>query len=223
MSELTPILYSFRRCPYAMRARLAVAVSGTPVELREILLRDKAAAFLATSPSATVPCLSDNGTVIDESLDIMIWALRQNDPQGWLVQSSASLALITTADGPFKQALDRTKYHTRYPDIDAEDQRARAMGFLADLETQLADRAFLFGDSPRLADMAILPFVRQFAFIDKPRFDAEAGAPLRAWLETFLTSDLFQSIMPKLPMWHPGDAPTFFSAQILPPEAPRPA
>lgn len=212
MSE-APILYSFRRCPYAMRARLAVAVSGVSVELREILLRDKAPAFLETSPSGTVPCLKDGAEVIDESLDVMLWALRQNDPDGWLAMPEAGFALIEEADGPFKRALDRTKYHTRYADADPEESRAAAMRFLNSLEDQLGD-GWLFGGKPSLADMAILPFVRQFAFIDKARFDAEAGPNLAQWLARFLASDAFANIMPKLPVWQAGDAPTVFCGHI---------
>ncbi|MCP4819533.1 MAG: glutathione S-transferase, partial [Shimia sp.] len=121
--------------------------------------------------------------------------------------------LISEADGPFKQALDRTKYHTRYPDLDREDSRDGAMAFLNRLEPQLAD-GFLFGARLSLADMAILPFVRQFAFIDKTRFDADAGPQLSRWLETFLISDLFATIMPKLPKWIEGDAPTVFQGTI---------
>lgn len=216
---MTPILYSFRRCPYAMRARLAVAVSGVRVELREILLRDKAAEFLSTSPSATVPCLQDGEAIVDESLDIMLWALQRNDPQDWLAQSEASLALIATADGPFKQALDRTKYHTRYADTDPETERGLAMGFLADLDARLGAQNYLFGETPRLADMAILPFVRQFAFIDKARFDAEVGENLSRWLEAFLTSERFQTIMPKLPVWQASDRPTHLCGSIQSPDA----
>jgi len=206
---MTPVLYSFRRCPYAMRARLAIAVSGQRVELREILLRDKAPEFLATSASATVPCLKTHDAVIDESLDVMIWALQQSDPEGWLAMPDAGHGLIAEADGPFKKALDRTKYGTRYPDEDPEEHRAKAHMFLHQLNAQLTS-GFLFGDTPSLADMAILPFVRQFAFIDKARFDAEDWPHLSNWLETFLQSERFQSIMTKYPVWAAGDAPTFF-------------
>ncbi|SFL73118.1 Glutathione S-transferase [Shimia aestuarii] len=214
-----PVLYSFRRCPYAMRARLAVAISGVKVELREILLRDKAPEFLKTSPSATVPCLKAGDLVLDESLDIMIWALQQSDPQGWLSMPADGQDLIARADGPFKRVLDRTKYHTRYPDLDPEDQRAQAMTFLNDLNTRLEETPWLFGPIPTLSDMAILPFVRQFAFIDKPRFDAEAPPALGRWLNTFLASDLFAKIMPKPPVWKAGDPPTFISQEILAPQA----
>lgn len=208
---MIPILYSFRRCPYAMRARLAVAASGQQVELREILLRDKAPEFLATSPSATVPCLKDGDTVIDESLDVMKWALKRSDPEGWLDMPDDGHVLIEEADGPFKQALDRTKYDTRYPDLDQEEQRAKAHWFLHKLDGQLA-QSFLFGETPKLADMAILPFVRQFAFIDKARFDAEDWPNLSRWLEAFLVSDRFHSIMAKHIKWENGHTPTYFPA-----------
>ncbi len=213
MTDL-PVLYSFRRCPYAIRARLAVAVSGVAVELREVLLRDKAPAFLETSPSGTVPCLKAEGQVIDESLDVMIWALQQNDPEGWLDMPDLGHELITETDGPFKAALDHTKYHTRYPELDPEESRANAMAFLSKLDQQIGDKSWLFGDAPSLADMAVLPFVRQFAFINKARFDADAGRSLSRWLEAFIGSERFAVIMPKLPMWRKGDEPLRFERAI---------
>ncbi len=206
---MNPILYSFRRCPYAMRARLAIASAGQHVELREILLRDKAPEFLSTSPSATVPCLQDGETVIDESLDVMKWALGKSDPEGWLDMPEAGHDLIAEADGPFKQALDRTKYATRYPEEDPEAHRAQAHDFLHRLNAQLT-QPFLYGGTPKLADMAILPFVRQFAFNDKARFDGENWPNLSRWLEAFLVSDRFQSIMSKYAKWETGDAPIYF-------------
>lgn len=204
---MTPILYSFRRCPYAMRARLALAVSGTTTELREIVLRDKAPAFLDASPSGTVPCLVNEGGVIDESLDIMLWALRRRDPEGWLNMSNAGHEWVARADGPFKYALDRTKYATRYPDEEPSAHRDQAAAFLTELDAVIDQWIF---DHPTLADFAILPFVRQFAFIDKPWFDAQPWPNLHAWLERFLRSDRFAAIMDKYPKWAEGDAPTFF-------------
>lgn len=204
-----PILYSFRRCPYAMRARLAISASKTPVELREILLRDKAQAFLDTSPSATVPCLKAGDQVLDESLDIMHWALGQSDPDLWMEMPEEGHALIQEADGPFKKDLDRTKYHTRY-DSDPEEDRARAHVFLHKLNALIGEKKYLFKDTPSLADMAILPFVRQFAFIDKARFDAEPWPDLLRWLEAFLVSEIFTQIMLKYEVWTPEDAPLIF-------------
>lgn len=206
---MTPILYSFRRCPYAMRVRLAVASAQINVELREIVLRDKAPAFLAASPSATVPCLVNAEGAIDESLDVMIWALRENDPEGWLQMPDAGWDWIKRSDGPFKSALDRTKYGSRYPDCDPAEQRALAAAFLTDLDAQIDEWIF---DRPSLADYAILPFVRQFAFIDKAWFDAQDWPSLQGWLDRFLTSDRFASIMTKYDKWQEGDAPIAFPA-----------
>lgn len=207
---MQPILYSFRRCPYAIRARLAVASSGVSVELREVLLRDKAPAFLATSPSATVPCLQSDDGVTDESLDIMIWALQRSDPEGLLDMPEAGHALIETNDGAFKTALDRYKYHTRHADVDPARERAKASAFLALLETHLQENDWLFGNRPTLADLAILPFVRQFAFVDKPWFDAQPWPNLSHWLERFIASDRFRAIFQKYPKWESGDPITLF-------------
>lgn len=204
---MTPILYSFRRCPYAIRARLALVVSGQSVELREVSLKAKHPAFLATSASGTVPCLVTEEATLDESLDIMIWALQKNDPEGWLTMPQAGWDWIARADGPFKQALDRTKYATRFADADPAEERAKAAVFLTDLEGQLSDWIF---DRPTLADFAILPFVRQFAFIDKAWFDAQPWLRLQAWLERFLTSDQFDRIMAKYSIWEEADATTLF-------------
>ncbi len=202
-----PILYSFRRCPYAMRARLAISSAGIKTELREIVLRDKAPEFLEASPKATVPVLIDGTKIIEESFDVMEWALSQNDPDGWL--KGADFDLIKEADGPFKQALDRTKYAVRYEDADPEAERAKANTFLAKLSHRLQSQPHLGGDTPNLTDMAILPFVRQFANIDRPRFNAD-NPGLITWLDAFLTSDRFQSIMSKYPKWEAGDPTTHF-------------
>lgn len=139
---MTNLLYSFRRCPYAMRARLALASAGEQVALREVVLRDKPQAFLEVSPSGTVPCLVLPDTVIDESLDIMLWALGQRDPEGWLDMPNVGFDWISRCDGPFKQALDRTKYGTRYPEEDPEFHRAKAAQFLRDLDTQISTWIF---------------------------------------------------------------------------------
>lgn len=199
---MNPVLYSFRRCPYAMRLRLALVASDHAVELREVVLRDKPAEFLDASATATVPCLQDGDLWIDESLDGMIAVLEENDPQGWLDMPAEGHDWIARADGPFKGALDRTKYATRYPEIGTSEQRAIASQFLTDLDAQITDWIF---DKPSLADFAILPFVRQFAFIDKAWFDAQPWPNLQAWLERFLASDQFASIMYKYPQWKSGE------------------
>jgi len=204
-NAMTPILYSFRRCPYAMRARLAIRSAGIQTELREIVLRDKAPEFLDASPKATVPVLVTTGQTIEESYDIMLWALRQNDPDDWL--QNADHDLIKEADGPFKDALDRTKYAVRFEDADPEVEREKANTFLRKITSQL--NPYLGGSKPNLTDMAILPFVRQFANIDRARFDADHTG-LKSWLDEFLTSDQFQAIMTKYPKWQSGDFATKF-------------
>lgn len=198
-----PILYSFRRCPYAMRARLAMASAGITTQLREILLRDKAPELIAASPKATVPVLVGD-TVIDESLDIMHWALAQNDPEGWLDMPSEGHALIAKSDSDFKPALDAYKYKR------SEDDRATASTFLHSLDQMLGTQPYLFGQTATLADMAILTFVRQFAFVDKPWFDAQPWPNLADWLENFIASARFTDIMQKYPKWQAGDPVTLF-------------
>ncbi|MEP3439245.1 MAG: glutathione S-transferase [Hoeflea sp.] len=202
-----PLLYSFRRCPYAIRARLAIASSGLELELREIVLRQKPEAFLQASPSGTVPCLVTAEGVIDESLDVMLWALRQHDPEGWLDMPDEGFDWITGNDGPFKSALDRTKYAARYPQCDPEEQRDLAAGFLSRLDRQI--NSWIFG-RPTLADYAILPFVRQFAFIDKTWFDARPWPDLQGWLKCFLASERFERVMTKYHPWQEGDPPVVF-------------
>lgn len=205
----TPILWSFRRCPYAMRARLAIQSAGVQTELREILLKDKPDAFLKTSASGTVPAL-DADTIIDESRDIMIWALNQRDPAAWLDMPDEGCDLIDTNDGPFKTALDHTKYAVRFPDRDETEDRANASVFLNDLNRRLAKTDYLFKDTPTLADMAILPFVRQFANTDRGWFDAQDWPDLIRWLDAFLNSAAFKGIMTKYPPWHPDQTPVHF-------------
>lgn len=205
-----PILWSFRRCPYAMRARLAIHSSEQPVILREILLRDKPEQFLATSSKGTVPVLNTGDTIIDESRDIMMWALRRSDRENWLDIGSDGHDLIDQCDGPFKQALDHTKYAVRYPDLDRADERDKAMIFLRDLNNRLTDTAFLAGPRRSLADMAILPFVRQFANIDRAWFDAQGLQPLTRWLDDFLQSDRLAAVMTKYPPWQPGQDAILF-------------
>ena len=138
-----PILYSFRRCPYAIRARLALQISAISTDLREIVLRDKAPAFLSISPSQSVPCLQHENFVIDESLDIMIWALRQNDPQGWLKMPDAGYALIEQNDGAFKAALDRTKYPNRFPQDDPAKKSPDRQRIFAALKRAAAGRVLI--------------------------------------------------------------------------------
>jgi glutathione S-transferase len=204
-----PVLYSFRRCPYAIRARLAIKYSDIRVELREVVLRDKPPALLRASAKATVPVLiTGDKQIIDESLDIMLWALRQHDPAGWLEREasahSAMLNLISACDGPFKQALDRYKYADRQAQHPAAWHRAQAEFFLQMLEQRLDRSRYLFGTRPGCADMAVLPFVRQFALVDRDWFDSSAYTATRHWLDQLLATPLFAAVMQKYPPWQEG-------------------
>ena len=210
MAAGRPILYSFRRCPYAMRARLAIKASGCEVELREVVLRDKPKAMLEVSPKGTVPVLVlENNQVIDESLDVMRWALEQHDPEGWLTPEAGSLEdmldLIAACDGPFKYHLDRFKYATRYEDADPLEHRVGAEEFLALLEARLEEQSCLFGSKKSLADYAILPFIRQFAGAAKGWWESAPYPKTRMWLDLFKDGDFFRSVMKKYPQWQEGE------------------
>ena len=162
-----PILYSFRRCPYAMRARMALAASGAEVMLREVLLKDKPSELLAASPKATVPVLVlADGGVIEESLDVMQWALKRSDPLEWLAGGALDSEWIGECDGEFKHWLDRYKYADRHPEHTAEDYRKNAEAFIQKLEDQLSGSDWVGGESANAVDVALLPFIRQFAGVD---------------------------------------------------------
>lgn len=214
MTTSLPILYSFRRCPYAMRARLALAAADLPCLLREIELRNKPAALLSASPKGTVPVLVlPSGQVLQESLDIMLYALQQHDPDGWLTPTAGSLAqmleLIARNDQGFKAALDRCKYHERYLSEEVAQAQRTAAQWLGELEQQLSATGYLFGRNPSLADMALRPFVRQFAGIDAQAWQAQPWPHLQAWLQRWLDSALFARIMQRHPVWDgcsPGEA-----------------
>ncbi|CAN7452575.1 glutathione S-transferase [Variovorax sp. LjRoot84] len=216
-----PVLYSFRRCPYAMRARMAIAASGQRCELREVVLRDKPAELLAASPKGTVPVLVDvDGMVIDQSLDIMLWALRRNDPEGWLQAEGATLdemlALVAECDGEFKRHLDGYKYPERHPGADGEAHRAQGARFLMRLETRLVVTRCLHGEHAALADIAIAPFVRQFAQVDAAWFEAQPWPRLRAWLAARLDAPVFTLVMAKYTPWRAGQPGIAFPGQSLP-------
>jgi glutathione S-transferase len=204
-----PILYSFRRCPYAMRARLALLVSGTACALREVKLSDKPAALVAASAKATVPVLVlADGQVIDESLDIMRWALGRHDPEGWLAGDDA--ALIAANDGPFKHHLDRYKYPDRHG-ADPIVHRDAGLALLTAIEARLAGQRWLGGERRSLTDAAILPFVRQFAATDPGWFDAQPLPGVQRWLAGELASSLFARAMVRHAPWRPGDAVTMLA------------
>ncbi|UCR84998.1 glutathione S-transferase [Pseudomonas chlororaphis] len=198
-------LYSFRRCPYAMRARLALRYSGVPLEIVEVSLKAKPAAMLALSPKGTVPVLNADGRVIDESLDIMRWALAQHDPQDWLLKDDGPAqqrieALIAENDQVFKLHLNRYKYAERYPEQPMEYYREQGEVFLRQLDELLSQRDYLLAEHPSLADMALAPFVRQFTHVDREWFAQTPYRHLQRWLQRFLESELFTQVMAKPPL-----------------------
>lgn len=211
-----PVLYSFRRCPFAMRARLALAACGLTVELREIVLRDKPAHMREISPKATVPVLwLHNGDVIDESLDVMRWAVAQADPMGLMDLDPQQLALtqqwLVLLDGEFKHHLDRYKYPQRYDNVNAIEHREAGVQILKRWGEALGDQAWLFGEKPRFADLAILPFVRQFRIPEPQWFDSNPDlVPVVGWLQRFLALPLFETVMQKFEPWQPDDTAIFF-------------
>lgn len=209
MSEI-PIFYSFRRCPYAMRARLALLISGLPFELREVVLRDKPAQMLTASPKGTVPvlCLPD-GRVVDESIDIMRYALGRHDPENWLAGDDGEL--IAMNDGPFKHHLDRYKYSDRHGS-DPMVHRAAASDLLGVLDARLGEVGWLSGKGRTLADMAVFPFVRQFAAVDPDWFAALPLVNLQRWLAALVADPLFEAAMIRAAPWREGDAPLLLGA-----------
>lgn len=211
-----PLLYSFRRCPYAMRARLALLVAGIRCELREVALSQKPPSMLKVSPKGTVPVLVLPQGVIEESLEIMMWALKQNDPQGWLPLSISAmdeqLAFIKQCDGDFKHHLDRYKYPDRYQLTDGLSDRKAGSAFLTALNQRLDSNAFLSGEKWGLADAAIAPFVRQFAHTDPEWFASQPWGKLMAWLNDFEHSTPYQQAMHKYKVWHPDAKPVAYPA-----------
>ncbi|MDF3033633.1 MAG: hypothetical protein K0R76_587 [Alphaproteobacteria bacterium] len=204
MSLTFPILYSFRRCPYAMRARLALYSAQVGHEHREVDLKNKPAEMLAISPKGTVPVLHlADGTILEQSLDIMNWAL--NKPP---LPSEGTL-LIAENDTVFKQALDRYKYPGRYPEEVGIDYRAQGELFLKKLEIRL--NPFLSGNTLTFTDMAIFPFIRQFAMVDPEWFEAQPYPSLKLWLNSLTSGALFEQIMQTYLSWAPGDDPVLIA------------
>ena len=193
--------YSFRRCPNAMRARMALRYSGVPVSIIEVSLKAKPAEMLAASPKGTVPVLvCADGRVIEQSLEIMHWALSQNDPDVWLPAHRPLIdALIEENDTRFKVLLDRYKYAVRYPEYPMEHYRAQGAVVLQRLECLLEHTPYLTGTTLTLADVALAPFIRQFAHVDRAWFAQAPYPKLQAWLERFLASGLFTAVMAKQP------------------------
>lgn len=197
-----------------MRARLALAVSGQRCELREVVLRAKPPELLSASPKGTVPVLVlPEGEVIDQSLDIMRWGLARHDPQQWLAAEGQTDALIEQCDGPFKTHLDRYKYPVRYDQADPLAHRSAAAEILAVWNERLGLSAYLLGPRATLADMAIAPFVRQFAQVEPEWFDSQPWPGVQRWLKAFLTDALFLSIMHKYAAWQSGTPGVMFPPQ----------
>jgi glutathione S-transferase len=185
---------------------MALVSSGIEVELREVKLNDMPDSMLLLSPKATVPVLAlDNGQVIDESLAVMRWSLSQTDPEHWLDIDAASNRLISRFDEEFKPLLDCYKYADRHPRLSQLEHRIHAEGFLHELNQQLRLNAYLSDDQCRLTDVAIFPFIRQFAGVDAAWFEGSEYSFVRNWLSTMLSNPLFEKVMQKYPFWRPGD------------------
>ncbi|MEB3159269.1 MAG: DUF952 domain-containing protein [Synechococcus sp.] len=220
----TPILYSFRRCPYAMRARWALLKSGLLVEWREVVLRNKPPELLERSPKGTVPVLiTPDGSVLEESLAIMHWALDQSDPTDWCglaltsTQRETIDALIAQNDGPFKHHLDRFKYAERYSEANPAQHRQEGLLILQSWAERLRTSGWLVADRCTLADVALWPFVRQWRIADPDGFDqAPELAPLREWLQTFLSSPDFARLMVRRDPWKSTDVVARFPADAKP-------
>ncbi|GAA4421929.1 glutathione S-transferase [Acidovorax lacteus] len=206
-----PVLYSFRRCPYAMRARMALAACGVAVELREVVLRDKPASLRVVSPKATVPVLVlPDGTVIDQSLAIMDWALGHPGAPAWHGPDAASQqamqALVAENDGAFKQALDRYKYPERHPEHPRADVYAQGVRWLQGLDARLQHGPWLWGAQPLLADVAVFPFVRQWAAVDAQAWEAGPWPRLRTWLAACQALPWWDTAMVRPAPWEDGTA-----------------
>lgn len=212
MNNLLPILYSFRRCPYAMRARMAIAYSQQQLEIREVVLKNKPASLLVYSEKGTVPVLiTKNETIIDESIDIMLWALKLHDPEDWLASIEEQKRLINLNDHTFKAQLDKYKYADRHPEHSELFYREECYPFLDRLETRLNKYDYLYSDHYGFADIAIFPFIRQFAHVDLEWFENAKWKKLQHWLTKLKKSELFTSVMTKYPAWQEGDQPRYFA------------
>ena len=204
----SPVFYTFRRCPYCMRAHMALDYAGIPLEIREVDLNNLPAEALAVSPHATVPSLVlDENNFMDESWDIMKWAVRQNDPDRWLGRNEEFLQdtemLVETNDYSFKEDLEHYKYAERYPAHPMEYYRQRGEAFLQELEDMLDDNRYLLASHITVADIAVLPFIRQFVMVDQDWFDKVPYPKLKAWLNSLLQTEWFKHASEKREIWQP--------------------
>ena len=200
---MLPILYSFRRCPYAIRARMAIAYASINLEVREVSLANKPSEMTQISPKGTVPVLQLDNRIIDESIEVMAWALEQSDPDNWLAidLKQQQQSLIEENDNSFKAYLDKYKYWDRFPEQPQQAYRGQAQQFISRLDKNLSEHRYLLGDKICMADIAIFPFIRQFAFVDKDWFDQANYPALQRWLTEFLDSPLFAQVMKKHSVW----------------------
>ena len=200
---MTAILYTYRRCPYAMRARMALHYAGVKVEHREIELRNKPQSMLRISPKGTVPVLSVDGLVLDQSLEIMQWALKTSDPDGWnMLDENIATSWIEKNDELFKILLDQYKYPNRYPQLKQAVVLAQAIELmLKPMEAALGSSQYLLGEKMTWVDVALFPFIRQFSMVDQQKFDALPFPNIQRWLHQHIESKLFISVMEKHPTW----------------------
>lgn len=205
-----PVLYSFRRCPYAMRARMALVLNNFSVEIREVVLKNKPASLIQASPKGTVPVLIAGESVVDESRDIMNFSIKQSQAPALELPNESQLALIEINDHVFKSNLDKYKYFDRFPEKTQTQHREAGEVFLQQLEQKLSNSSYLWGEQVSYADIAIFPFIRQFAHVDKAWFEQASYPHLQRWLQGFLASPEFVMVMNKLPPWQAGDDSTYF-------------
>jgi len=208
------VLYSFRRCPYCMRAHLGLKQSGLKIELREVDLKRFPQALLTISATKTVPVLMlPDGSVLGESWDILKWTLEQNDPDNWLGDNKCFLPdtemLVETNDFSFKNDLDHYKYADRHPEYSQEYYRQQCEEFIEELEAMLSENRYLLDDQLSIADIAVFPFIRQYSLVDKTWFDQSHYTNTRQWLEKLVNTELFQNVFLKHKNWQQGDAAVF--------------
>ena len=209
-----PILYTFRRCPYAMRARFAIRSSQIIVQVREIKLQEKPSEFLKTSPKGTVPVLiTKYGEILEESIDIMNWALGINDPHKWLgkgkLENQEIIKLLDNLETKFKTNLDKYKYPNKFPGIDQLLYRDKNLCFLEKLNSYLKKNKSLNCKHLTFLDYAIFPFIRQFRNVDQEWFDKLNFSLLNNWFNQIIDSEDFSSIMKKFKKWEPNDLPIY--------------
>jgi glutathione S-transferase len=206
-TESLPILYSLRNCPYAMRARIAIFKAKKTVILRDIVLSDKPKEMITASPKATVPIIVlPNGAVIEESFDVMLWAITENDPDDLLHSKNPKflatmLNIIKSFDQDFKACLEQYKCAKRYRESNISECRAACEQYIQTLEIRLTDHDFLLSDKESLADIALLPFIRQFARVERQWYLQSPYPKVRQWLNNYLQSPMFTKVMAKYPLW----------------------